>query len=282
MFQIKSVKKCTAKQDLCPEVEDCCIKSRSRSKGTQTDPIDTSILHQTSNTDIENKLYHKIDNKESKSIHEHKTNVTHNSVTKLNDSDKSAVKPKESDKNIFDVLMESSVDHNITSEQSKRCSKLSFSSDDDNLMLEMEKLFKTDNADSEDDIFDSFMGDNQVKMILEEINQYGNTTADKSQHKQNDSTMIVEESNERVKELDVGNCSSSLEKRLEEMMKPVGCSVVSSTQPPPKKKYAYSRWPCELYYQKKKLQVKLDQICERSLKLHAKVTFFFMKLILFL
>lgn len=264
MFQIKSVKKCTSKQDLCPQVEDCCIKSRSRSKGTQTDPIDTFIFQKNTIK------HHKIGNKKPKSVHEYKTNVTQNSAPELNDLNKSALKLNESDtNNIFDALMESSVDNNVTSEQNKRSSTLNLSSDDDNLMLEMEKLFKTDNADSEDDIFDSFMGDNQVKMILEEINQYGNKTAEKNQRKENHLT-VVEECVEKVKELDVGN-SSSLEKRLEEMMNPVGCSVVSSTQPPPKKKYAYSRWPCELFYQKKKLQVKLDQICEQSLKLHAKV-----------
>lgn len=129
------------------------------------------------------------------------------------------------------------------------------SRDDDDVMLQLEQLFGTDSKQQEDDLFESILC-NDNELIIDKINEN-----------------IVQKP---VHDIEVNQHSvdlKSLDERLKALEK-TGALITNNEikeNSPKSKKHLTKKWFCEIYYKKKRLYEKLDEIRDLNRRKHDRV-----------
>ncbi|XP_077298148.1 uncharacterized protein LOC143919624 [Arctopsyche grandis] len=141
----------------------------------------------------------------------------------------------------------------------------------DQVLKDMEELFKTDETELDKcDIFGDNTNEIHIKLIMEEIKMFDNKKTDR---------LILDSENCNIVNNDLQNTKNiQMYEKCEENVL-IGSTFIETKTINMQSKeelsnqngFVYSRWPCELYYQKKILREKLDDLCEQSFRMHSRV-----------
>lgn len=138
-------------------------------------------------------------------------------------------------------------------------------SNEDQVMKDLEELFKTDGTDNEEDLFADTINDKQIQLIMSEIEQFKMTQ---------ESTKI----NEKAALNDCNGTVPSLDERLAVMESNGILKVEKLAERVEVKSKKTTKWTCELHFQRLLLCQKLESLCEYKRKKHIKIKSRFIEL----